>query len=153
MGIGRGNNICSIKAWEAFKDVHLARTMKHYLEVFVEENRPLTHVEASALVQAKFGYKPKARNGRIADLTDRGYLEHFDHAISSESKQQVTTWKYTGRTVSKVQVERMVVCPCGHGEIPGKVWIEEHEVRDTDVLVRAKKPKIKDEDEYGIERS
>ena len=60
--------------------------------------QPLTHLQATDLVNEFFGKKMPARNGRIAELEKLGFLKKHDVVRCAKTNKMVNRWVYTGRT-------------------------------------------------------
>jgi len=90
---------CSVASLlEIKKSGYLGKKQEQYVSVFINSLVPLTHREATNLVEIKFNIKLPERNGRIAELEEMGFLEKVDVVICDFTKKRVNRWRYTGRT-------------------------------------------------------
>lgn len=118
-------DICSIWAYDDIKaSGYVGRRQAQYIHVFSISSVPLTHREASAIVNKTFGLKVPERNGRIRELEDMGFIEKVDQVICPATKKTVNRWRYTGRKVPLKASEEICVCDkCdGSGKIRVKVY-------------------------------
>jgi hypothetical protein len=120
-------NLCSSWAYEDIKKTgYMGEAQAKYLFVFARENMPLTHKQATNLVEKEFHKSMPQRNGRIAELSDMGFIKAIDTVQCEFTGKTVTRWMYTGRKVAKVESFVNGQCPCckGVGYVRTKVWIE-----------------------------
>lgn len=126
---------CSILSYDELKaSGQLGKAQAMYLHVFATAEgmpiyfepgslnyvRPLgslTHREATKRVEEIFGKKMPARNGRIAELEERGFLMKVGTTIDNWSKKTVNLWIWTGRTTPFEAREEWT--PCAHCEGKG----------------------------------
>jgi hypothetical protein len=120
-------DICSIWAYDDIKlSGYVGKRQAQYLHVFTLSSLPLTHREASQLVNKVFSLKVPERNGRIRELEDMGFIEKVDHVICEHTKKTVNRWRYTGRKIPLIDFEKECVCDkCGGtGKVKVKVFRE-----------------------------
>lgn len=111
---------CSLWAWEDInKSEYIGLMHKRYLHVFVQSKVPLTHYQASMLVNAEFKINVPARNGRIAELTQMGYLKKVDQVRCEETNHIVNRWMWTQTREPTVNEDIEIECPHCHGR--GKI--------------------------------
>ena len=93
-------DICSVWAYEEIKESgYIGKAQAMYMSVFCGSTRlPLTHLQATKLVEKRFFVKMPERNGRVAELEEKGFLEKFDHVVCEFTGKTVNRWQWTGRT-------------------------------------------------------
>lgn len=90
---------CSVLSFEELKKSgQLGKAQAMYLQIFMECRAALTHKNATWMVNDAFSSKMPARNGRIAELEQLGFLKKHDTVIDRETKKRVNRWIWTGRT-------------------------------------------------------
>lgn len=104
-----------------------------YLSVFIDASagmlefdldrthHDMTHDEATEAVFKKFGKRFQPRNGRIAELTDKGLLIKAGKTRSTVSGLPINTWKWTGR-YEPIETERILEA-CGKCGSPRQHWV------------------------------
>lgn len=89
----------SAKAYDELKSSgELGKSQAMYLVVFMSTGAPLSHLQATHYVEQMFGKKMPARNGRIAELEERGFIRKHDVEECPVTKKSVNRWIWTGRT-------------------------------------------------------
>jgi len=117
---------CSAWAYQEILDSgYIGKRQAQYLHVFTSKYpQPLTHRDASALVNQQFGLRVPERNGRIAELEAMGFIEKFDLIECPFTKKTVNRWRYTLRRSPRLKTMKRVECPHCRGK--GIVDIEEY---------------------------
>ena len=117
---------CSIISYKQIIDSKMiAKAQAMYLYIFrFMFPEPLTHRDATELVNAHFGTHMPERNGRVAELEAMGFLIKVDTIICNKTKKRVNRWKFTGRLKPKLKAMRRVSCPHCNGK--GHLTVEEY---------------------------
>lgn len=101
-----------------------------YLFVFRMLNKPMTHREATDQVFIILGRRQPARNGRIAELEEMGFLIKLDRekmVLDEKTGKMVNQWVFSGRTTPYPARIENVACQCcqGTGYVRKKVYRKE----------------------------
>lgn len=95
---------------------YVGRNQARYLSVFVDSIIPMTHREATESVSTFFGVRQPARNGRIAELEQMGFITKHDTTVCAFTHKRVNRWVWTGRTKPLPSRDEWTVCPHCNGE-------------------------------------
>ena len=121
-------NICTIWSYDEIKkSEYLGEKQSEYLFVFTSSASPLTHHQASMLVENHFCHAVPERNGRIAELEAMGFIDKVDIVTCEKSGKKVNRWEYTGRRKPLDKIRVKCKCPyCkGTGEVVKEEYIKE----------------------------
>lgn len=119
------SDICSVWSYDEIKKSgYLGKRQAMYLSIFTEISEPLTHRQATACCENTFDIKLPARNGRIAELENMGFIKKIDIVRCAHTHKMVNRWKWTGRMTPKVKSMHLTECPqcCGKGKIQVPIW-------------------------------
>lgn len=97
----------------------IGQAQQDFLDIF-REFGPLTSRQAIAYVEKYKGRRYQQRCGRIAELTNMGFLELYDVVLDDDSNKRVNRWNATHRTTPLPMVCKFVECK--HCEGRGGVY-------------------------------
>ena len=131
------NDQCSSESYRQLKESgDLGRSQSMYLSVFMDERKPMTHLEATEKVYQIFGVTLPARNGRLAELETMGFVEKQDVVFCTKTRRSVNRWAWTGRTrplESKTEWRQCQHCE-GKGGRLEKVYFEGPKTTPSDLF-------------------
>lgn len=103
-----------------------------YLWIFIKDYpRAYSHRKATQEVFLEFGKYFPARNSRISELEQMGFLRKVDTELDELTGFEVTRWAWTGRETALLSKESWVSCPhCeGKGGRVERVYIQEGQLQ------------------------
>lgn len=115
-------------SYEAIKQSgEMSKSQVMYLSVFADSVEPFTHREATYHVLSIFGKGMPARNSRISELEQMGFLKKYDTVKDDVTGHEVNRWIWTGRKNALICKETFVQCShCeGKGGRVQRVYIPE----------------------------
>lgn len=87
-----------------------------YLVVIAGSEEGMTHKEATSAVLLSYGVKYPDRNGRIAELVERGFVAAVGEKRCSVTRKIVTVYGFTGRTEPLPSRQEWVKCEACDGK-------------------------------------
>lgn len=78
------------------------------------------------VAEALGGIEKQTVSPVMTTLEKRGFLERMPDRVNPDSGKKNQQWRYTGRTESKIEVQKLCKCECceGRGSVMKKMWVE-----------------------------